>query len=255
MTITQPSWTLSNTAPPLEPGEIHVWALNLDATPVQREWDDLSAEECARARRFVFPRDRDRYVRAHATMHTLLGAYTGTTAAEIRLITTSRGKPELSPEQNANAIRFNLSHSAGVGIFAAARGHQLGVDVEVIRPIGTDVAEHHFSRRELATLGNLANEDWLRGFFRCWTSKEALLKGEGMGLNLPLDAFDVEADPGLPPAFLGCREPARISKGWRLVELNPGKTALGALAARAETDTVEVLPETAPLVQLFAFSG
>jgi 4'-phosphopantetheinyl transferase len=255
MTILQTSWIRSETIPSLDPGQIHVWALDLDVVPAQRDWDHLSQEETARARRFVFPRDRDRYVRAHAAARALLGAYTGIAAAEIHLIATAYGKPELACEQNARQVRFNLSHSAGIGIFAAARGYEIGVDVEMIRPIGQDIAEHHFSPRELKTMGSLAGADWLRGFFRCWTSKEALLKGEGMGLNLPLDAFDVEAHPDRPAALLDCREPARFASGWRLVELGPAPNAVGALAARADTGHSGAAEEIDPTVQLLVFNG
>lgn len=255
MMIPQISWTRTDTVPLLKLGHIQVWALDLDAPAAQHDWNNLSEDETVRARRFVFPRDRDRYVRAHSAMRTLLATHIGVAAPEIHLTASQYGKPELAAEHNPQQIQFNLSHSAGMGIFGIARGYRLGVDVEMIRPIGQDVAEHHFSQRELATLGDLASKDWLRGFFRCWTSKEALLKGEGLGLHVPLDAFDVEAHPGRPAALLECREQALFAVGWKLSELTPAPNAVGALAVRAHTDDIGGVGQIPPTVQLFAFNG
>ncbi|MGC1781704.1 MAG: 4'-phosphopantetheinyl transferase superfamily protein [Acidobacteriaceae bacterium] len=247
-------WPGSSRIPQLDSGEIHVWALDLDRSPMPSDWGVLGHDETVHAHRFVFPRDRDRYVRAHAAMRILLGAYTGRPAAEIFFSHTAYGKPEIAPGQNSPHVRFNLSHSGGVGVFAASCGHELGVDIEMVRAIDRDVAEHHFSARELLTLSSLPPEDWRHGFFRCWTSKEALLKGAGMGLNLPLDAFDVEADPKRSPALLDFRGPASLASGWRLTELNPAPNVVGTLAARGE-GRGETAHFNFPEVRLFAFNG
>jgi len=101
-----------------------------------------------------------------------------------------------------------------------------------VRAIDKEVAEHHFSPRELLTLGSLPPEQWQAGFYRCWTSKEALLKGVGCGLHLALDAFDVEADPQRAPALLGWRPLADRVAGWRLIELRAAAGVMGTLAVR-----------------------
>lgn len=228
-------WPLAAQLPPLAHGQVHVCSWDLDPPPLLPDWEILSEEESSRARRFVFPRDRDRYVRAHSTMRTVLAGYSGLPPAEISFLNNAYGKPEIEIEQNSRCIRFNLSHSAGIAILAVACGYELGIDVEVLRAIEPDVAEHHFSTRELATLRSLRQQESLQGFYRCWTSKEALLKGEGLGLNLALDAFDVEAHPQRAPALLSSRTPARFMHGWLLVEIKPTPHTVGTLAVRDET--------------------
>ena len=84
---------------------------------------------------------------------------------------------------------------------------ELGIDVEDLRPIQPEVAEGHFSPTELAALSSLEGEAWLNGFYHCWTRKEAILKAEGVGLNLPLNSFDVSLIPGDPAKILGVRPP------------------------------------------------
>jgi 4'-phosphopantetheinyl transferase len=247
-------WPVSSQIPQLASGEIHVWAVDLDRPPESSDWGVLGHDETVRALRFVFPRDRDRYVRAHSAMRSLLGGYTGRPAAEIFFSHSAYGKPEIAPTQKSPHIRFNLSHSGGVGVFAAGCGCELGVDIEMVRAVDRDVAEHHFSPRELLTLNCLPAEEWLRGFFRCWTSKEALLKGTGVGLNLSLDSFDVEADPRRPATLLDFRGPASLASGWTLIELQPAPNAVGALAARPEGQG-ECASLDGPEVRLFVFTG
>ena len=77
------SWSHAEPVPALAPRGVHVWAWDLDRTPLDSDGSVLSEEETLRARRFVYPRDRDRYVCAHAAMRTLLSGYTGIDAARI----------------------------------------------------------------------------------------------------------------------------------------------------------------------------
>jgi 4'-phosphopantetheinyl transferase len=230
--------------------QVHVWAWSLDIQPLTRDWEILGEEEVLRARRFVRPQDRNRYVRAHAAMRTLLGTYTGVSPAKLSFSTNARGKPRIQNAETIERVRFNLTHSAGIGVLAVSRNYHLGIDIEQIRPIDSDVALHHFSPRELLTLDNLPAPLWLAGFYRCWTSKEALLKGEGVGLSLPLDSFHVEVDPLRPPALIAVEPRSNITPGWLLFELNPADQIAGTLAIRDQSASFDRTS-----LQCFAFSG
>ena len=245
----------SHAAHPLVEAVVHVWAWDLDLPPTPHNWEILSEEETLRARRFVFPRDRDRYVRAHGIMRTLLASYIDTSPEKILFSSSRYGKPQIQKKQTSQDIRFNLSHSAGVAVLAVSCGYELGIDIEIVRPIDQDVAKGHFSRQELATLQSLPPEEWLQGFYRCWTSKEALLKGEGLGLNLPLDAFDVEAHPQRSPALLNCRPPTSIAPDWLLIDLKPAPDAVCTLAMHDETGQLASQRLRDHTVQCFVFSG
>ncbi|MEO6829456.1 MAG: 4'-phosphopantetheinyl transferase superfamily protein [Acidobacteriaceae bacterium] len=223
-------WPVIGKSLSLGDGDVHVFSWGLDSPPTPTEWKTLSEEESRRAQRFVFPRDRDRYVRAHATMRIVLAGYSGLPPGEIPFVDNAYGKPRIDTRKNPQSLRFNLSHSAGIAVLAVAREYELGVDVEILRPIGPDIAEHNFSARELSGLLTLAREEELLGFYRCWTSKEALLKGEGCGLNLPLDSFDVEVDPQRPAALLDSRPPDRFASGWLLFDLQPAHNTVATLA-------------------------
>src|SRR5665213_1983035 len=193
-------WPAAEPVPPLDAKQVHLWAWDLDPPPLPSDWEILSEEEVLRARRFVFPQDRDRYVRAHSAMRTLLGGYTCVSPASISFSTNAYGKPQIQSGNVWERVRFNLTHSAGIAVLAVTRDYELGVDREQVRPNDPEIAGDHFSARELSILQSRPPEQWLQGFYRCWTSKEALLKGEGLGMNLPLDGFDVEVHPLRPPA-------------------------------------------------------
>ncbi len=233
------SWPAAEPAPPFNANSVHVWAWNLDRTPLDSDWQVLSESETVRARRFVHPQNRDRFVCAHSAMRALLSRYCGIHAAEIAFSTNAYGKPKIQYQTDAEPIHFNLTHSAVLAALAVSREYQLGIDIEHVRPIDSDVAEHHFSPHELLTLGRLPEPQWLAGFYRCWTSKEALLKGEGLGLNLPLDGFDVEVNPQLPPALIAVAPQTNIQRAWTLVELKPATNFIGTLAIHDPAKTFQ----------------
>src|SRR5271169_3582121 len=104
--------------PSLVPGEVHVWKISLRARPdlVQHFFNTLSAEEQARAKRFVFERDERRYIVAHAALRFLLSKYLNENPKEIQIVVESLGKPYINKVNMSTQLHFNLSHS---GEFAA----------------------------------------------------------------------------------------------------------------------------------------
>ncbi|HTU50735.1 MAG TPA: 4'-phosphopantetheinyl transferase superfamily protein [Acidobacteriaceae bacterium] len=233
------SWPHTKPVPPLALNSVHVWAWDLDRPPLDSDWAVLSEEETLRARRFVYPRDRDRYVCAHAAMRILLSGYIGIDAAKLIFSMLAYGKPRMERDSDTQAIHFNLTHSGNIAALAVSRDYDLGVDLEHVQPIDPEIANDHFSPSELLTLNSLPPDLWLAGFYRCWTSKESLLKGEGMGLNLPLDGFDVEVHPQRPPALIAVAPQTDISLAWHLVELKPADDFVGTLAVHDPEKTFQ----------------
>jgi 4'-phosphopantetheinyl transferase len=174
--------------------------------------------------RFHFAADRERYAAAHVNLRRILGAYLDLPPEKIRFRANRFGKPELADEAS---LHFNLSHSRTIALLAVDHALPVGVDVEDLRPIEVEVAAAHFSARELADLSTLTGEARVRGFYRCWTRKEAILKAEGVGLQRALDGFDVSLLPDAPAELLGTREHLYP---WKLHHLTPALGTIGALA-------------------------
>jgi 4'-phosphopantetheinyl transferase len=213
--------------------DVHVWLLRLDVRgPRLRALERLLApEERGRACRFHFEIDRDRFIARRGLLRVILGRYLGRAPESLRLGEGEYGKPHLLPEGGLPDLRFSLSHSRGVALIAVSLGRDVGVDLEGMRAdvLEDDIPERFFSPRELTALRALPPEEQLAAFFRCWTRKEAYIKALGLGLQLPLDSFDVSVGPDEPPALLGTRPDPEQATRWSLVDLSPGPEHAGAL--------------------------
>lgn len=227
------SWSPGPKRPELTAEEVHVWRAWLDAgeSEVARLRALLSDEERARADRFYFAKDRRHFTVARGLLRALAARYTGRPAELISFTYNEYGKPSLSDE--GAELRFNLSHSKGLALYAFARGREVGVDVEFSREDfgGEEIASRFFSPAEVAALRALPDAEKTRAFFNCWTRKEAYIKAHGLGLSLPLEGFDVSLAPGQPAALLGTRhDPAQAAR-WSLRALSPADGYAAALAA------------------------
>jgi 4'-phosphopantetheinyl transferase len=212
---------------------IDVWAVNLaGAAPFEGLADaSLSEDERARADRFLFPSLRTDFVLARGLLRALLARSCGAAPAEVRFTYGPQGKPALA---NDPRIRFNLSHSGGVAVYAIARDLDLGVDVEQHRPMPDleSIARRFFSPREQADL--IALPPGLRhaGFFDCWVRKEAYIKALGLGLSLPLDRFSVSVAPDQAPSLLEVAGAPGEPREWTLAAFSPRPGYHAALAIR-----------------------
>lgn len=191
----------------------------------------LSPDEADRAARFVFARDRRRFIAARAALRSILGERLGESPERLKFAYGPYGKPELADAWRPSGIQFNLAHSGDWALVAVAIGKRIGIDVEQLRPLveGKDIAQRHFSPRETAQLWSLPLELQEEAFFRCWTRKEAYLKALGCGLSMALDAFDVSLLPDQPAALLAARDDPRAPTHWRMAELRPAAGYLGAV--------------------------
>lgn len=96
-------------------------------------------------------------------------------------------KPQLTEHPD---FHFNLSHSQDFAVLGVGE-KPIGVDIEEIRPITLDIAEHYFFKGEYTYLKALPKADHALGFYRLWTLKESFMKAVGLGFQLPLDAFEI----------------------------------------------------------------
>jgi len=186
--------------------DVYVWRATLNQTAAQAQslLHTLAADELARARRFYFQRDRERFFVARGVLRSILSCYLDTEPSQLRFGYSSYGKPALAQNTGRNAIRFNASHSHELALVTVTRGRELGVDIERIcaEVANEQIAERFFSPRKVVRLRSLPTDTQTEAFFHCWTRKEAYIKARGEGLSLPLDQFDVSLVPGEPAALL-----------------------------------------------------
>jgi 4'-phosphopantetheinyl transferase len=81
----------------------------------------LATDELSRASRFIFDRDRNHFVSARSILRSILSRYLRRPAASIVFSYAPEGKPQLCLEDADAPIRFNLSHSNGLAVYAVSR--------------------------------------------------------------------------------------------------------------------------------------
>jgi 4'-phosphopantetheinyl transferase len=216
----------------LQRGEVHVWFARLDRTPARltRMRTILSPDEIARADRFYMEVHRNRFIAARALLRNLLAGYLEQPPEAIRFEYNEWGKPALAPGIVASDLRFNLSHSQDLAMYAFVLERDVGVDIEMIRAevANERIAENFFSPWEVETLRALPREHQAEAFFNCWTRKEAYVKARGQGLSIELASFDVSLVPG---------EEAKILRGddclgWSMASFKPDYGCVAAMATQ-----------------------
>jgi 4'-phosphopantetheinyl transferase len=172
---------------------LRLWWLRLDELPDAAALATLSADEIARGARFAFEGLQRRHLASHVALRAILAQQTGLPAAALAFGAGPFGKPFL---QAPAACIFNMSHSDDVAVIAvapgAAEGTEIGVDVEVLRPMRDAIAlaERNFTVAEQRELLATPTEWRDLAFMRGWTRKEACLKAIGSGLSIPPEAVD-----------------------------------------------------------------
>ena len=179
-------------------GEVHAWVVRLGTVPAAGK----------------------RSLVGHVALRLVLGELTGCAPERLRFERrcghcggSGHGKPQLAGRPD---LDFSLSHSGELVLIAVARGRRVGADVERVRA-RTDVlaiARGSLSGRERRAI-EAGRTDAARreAFFRCWTRKEAYLKGLGVGL-----AGGLDTDPDEAP-------------GWQVHSLPVGAGYAAAVAA------------------------
>jgi 4'-phosphopantetheinyl transferase len=238
MTGLDPPWHPAPAELTLSSTEVHVWRTALDpaASCVERLRRNLSADELERAARFHFPRDRRRFTVARGVLRDILVRYLRVPPSALVFRYSAYGKPALADGFDDGVLRFNVSHSHEMALFAVTCGREVGIDIEFLgREIrGEEIAERFFSAGECATLRDLPQEVKHQAFFNCWTRKEAYIKAHGEGLSLPLDQFDVSLAPGEPAALLATRSDPQEACRWSMQALSPRAGYVAALAVEGQ---------------------
>ncbi|WP_030020447.1 4'-phosphopantetheinyl transferase family protein [Streptomyces monomycini] len=192
----------------------------------------LDAAERKRTAAFVRPGDRDTYATSHNALRRLLGAYLDRDPAGIRFVREAcpccdepHGRPALA--EPGTPLHFSLSHTGDMALIGFART-PVGVDIEKpASPRTVAEVSGMLHPRERATLDALPEDGRPAAFARCWTRKEAYLKGTGSGLAGDLMTTTlVGAGP----------EPVTVP-GWEMADVAVPEGYAAACAIRAAAVT------------------
>lgn len=192
----------------------------------------LSSNEVARADRFHSDPLREFFIFCRSTLRQILSCYADVPAECLLFDYGPNGKPFLPCYPQ---LHFNTSHSrdslallvCGVSLYS-----EIGVDVEQLRPIDDMqlIAKHFFAPAERARLADLPLALRNRGFFECWTRKEAVIKATGEGVSRSLDSFEVSFGPNIEPKVL--RFDQDPLSEWQMACFEPIPGYVGAIASQ-----------------------
>jgi 4'-phosphopantetheinyl transferase len=219
----------------LEGAEVRYRLLSLERTAAERARLEslLSEAELRRGARLLDAKKRDEFMVGRGLVREVLAELLCVEPREVEFCEGEFGKPYLRGQEGLEDwLRFNVSHSGGKLLLAVTRGCEIGVDLEEIREdlAFRPMAERYFSLREKEELFGLDPAEQLEAFYRCWTRKEAYMKGTGSGFSQPSTGFDVSLLPGAPPALLGHRGDPGVVQRWSIVDLDAGPGCCAALA-------------------------
>ena len=223
-------WLLPPRSVQLRSDEVHVWRADFGAAAnsIAASTHLLSDEEQKRAKQLVFEKDRSRFTASRSILRHLLARYLGCSAKDLEFAVGPMGKPAL---RGNPLLRFNLTHSDGLTLYAFSRGRELGIDVERQHSefSNLQIVLDYFSTTEQAEF--LALEPALQeeAFYLGWTRKEAYLKARGEGLRAMLKNFDVSLTRG-QPVILRSEDRDR----WEIYSFYPLPGFVGALAVEGK---------------------
>jgi 4'-phosphopantetheinyl transferase len=208
----------------LDRGAVHVWQADLDAAG-EGFGELLDRREWERAQRIARQPSRRRWVAARGLLRALLGGYLEEDPSALRLAQEGHGKPVLDLP-GGSRLRFNLSHSGALAVYAVTELCPIGVDVELVerridaqasparppdevalaeRVLGSATAEH------LRTLDPPVRR---REFLRAWVRHEAEGKRLGTGVrNAPDRAQAGSSRPWIADLELGCGAVGAVALG------------------------------------------
>lgn len=158
--------------------DFQVRFFDLDAYSVNPDW--LTPDESARVARKATAILRQRQGASFCVVRQTLATALGIAPAALPLRVAEGGKPFIE----GHSLRFNVSHSGGVGMLACSH-REIGVDIEaLIRRPGDALAAEILAPTELdrwRTTDEPERQAWLT---RAWTRKESTLKAAGCGLRV-----------------------------------------------------------------------
>jgi 4'-phosphopantetheinyl transferase len=210
-----------------------IWQVALDQpADVARDCESiLCLSETVRANRYATLQLRSRFIVGRASLRSILGHYLTEAAQHISISESRYGKPFL-PD---HSLWFNVSHSHDRMLCAVTPCGPIGIDIERISAARDlqGIAQRYFAAGEYRRFEGLRDCDRLRGFYECWTRKEAFIKATGAGLSQDLKSFEVAFGPGESPQLLVLQHACDLAADWGLTDIDVGGDFCGAVVYRA----------------------
>lgn len=203
---------------------MHIWTLAIEdeellpSEVISSGRTLLSDEERSRAERFMFDRDRNRYIAAHALCRLMLSRLSLNPDSNYQphewlFGEEEKGRPYITNNDQPCGLDFNISHTIGMVGCAVSNSGRVGLDLEPKdRSVNLEaLADKQFAKLEQQQFYAAPNAEKADSFFEFWTLKEAYIKVTGKGLTENLKGFGFDLKGEEPRCYLG----SELLKGYQ----------------------------------------
>lgn len=220
-----------NPSPNEARGQVDVWHVRLSS---DANSSLLSADEQARAARFRFDRDRQRFIACRSALRIILGGYLELRPEAIAFAYGPHGKPYLADSN----LKFNVSHSGNDALIAVSFGRDVGIDVEErYSELSVELfAAAFLSNSERDFFNSQPKYGRRMAFIRCWTRKEAWSKAVGTGIAEDPGRYDVGEFVRFP---IHSHCDRRTGMDWTFIEMDFAREWIGALVVQGTQISVK----------------
>jgi phosphopantetheinyl transferase len=181
------------------------------------------------------PLRRRRTFAGRQTLRRLVAQCLHVRAEDVQIDSDTFGRPRLAAGRMTSCpaaadLDFSAAHSANVGVVGLARSGRIGVDVEVVDPAVDidEVIRTHFAPPERERIEAMPDSRRQEAFYRCWTTKEALVKGLGLGVSFGLDQVETAVAPDGSVSLSKVNGNGTLAAGWTITH---HEVAVGGLRA------------------------
>lgn len=187
--------------------KIHIYLVSLpdfsQENHISSFFQILSKQEQEQSLQFITKKLGQNYLVSHGILRCILAWHLNKMPQQISYTINPFGKPKL-PDQNP--LKFNMSHSKDMAVYAVLSHQNVGIDVEWKNP---NICFENFfsdiltdSEQSIFLNSKINHGKKIDSFFDIWTKKESLVKALGKGLS-----YDVKRI-----------ETAQNSTGWYTLE-------------------------------------
>lgn len=218
--------------------EVHLWVFRFKskANATEEYYEEIiSEDERKRADRLRFNEGRSKFIQARGALRTILGKYLNLHPNKVVFDYNKSGKPGLQSRINPRNVKFNLSHSSNLAIYAVTNNREVGVDVEYLRDVkrADKIIERFFSPDEREFYRSRPPAMKKLAFFQLWTRKEAYTKAMGTGISLPPDDYAFSLVSG-NSSYNDKRKPTVNNRKWSLYDIEIDENYKAALAVEGK---------------------
>ncbi|GHV42775.1 hypothetical protein FACS1894180_0040 [Bacteroidia bacterium] len=153
----------------------------------KKEYEELSSYRKAKIDSKTLRKDKNLSLAASVLLKDLLKNDFQIDEKQLEYRENEAGKPYIV---GFGSVFFSISHSKNIAACAVSNS-EIGIDIEVIRPVNWDISQRFFTENEVNFLLNISDsKEKIKNFFRIWTLKEAYVKCLGTTLASQIQQFD-----------------------------------------------------------------